>query len=95
MIVDAADPGTAKCRVLRFGKDQRIFDRNAGLIVVAVQHPSLELIASQSPFMHHLMVGMLVVVAAHPFVLEPLDELCLVETGLLAMLVHSTNSMPS
>ena len=74
MIVDAPDPGAPERRVLGLGHDDRVLDRNARLVVVAVQRPGREIVARQLPRVHQLVERVLIVVAARPFLAQARDE---------------------
>jgi len=63
VLVYAADPHAAKSRILGLGNDDRVLDRNAGLIVVAVEHPLLKLLAGELSLVHQHVVAVTVVVA--------------------------------
>ena len=64
IVIDyALAPGTAKDRIGSAGKNDRIFDRDDALVIVAIQSPSLELPSAEAAFMHHQVEGVLVVVA--------------------------------
>ena len=63
VVDDALAPGAAEDRVGTAGEDDRIFDRDDALIVVAVQRPGLELSAGELAFVHQQMKRMVVMVA--------------------------------
>ena len=64
VVIDhALAPGAAKDGIGAARENDRIFDRDDALIVVAVQGPSLQLSAAEAAFVHHQMKGMLVVIA--------------------------------
>ena len=65
-IHNALAPGTAKFRIVTAGKNNRVFNWDHTLIVVAVERPSLELAAAQLPFMHEQVKRMPVVIALLP-----------------------------
>src|SRR5207248_4202343 len=75
VIVDALDPHPAKSRIFGFGKDDRVLDGNAGLVIVAVLHPRLELFPGQLSLVHAHVEGMAVVVALLALAGEPGDKL--------------------
>src|SRR5258708_26756496 len=56
-------PGAPETRIRAARKDNRVFDRDDALVVVAVQGPGLQLSAAETPFMHHQVEWMLVVIA--------------------------------
>src|SRR5450432_41325 len=101
MIMDASHPRSAKCWILALGQDERVLDGNAGLIVVAVQYPSAELLAREPTLVHGNMKRVKVVVAGGPLLPQALDERLAVP-GLIARLAsvlrrrdHSAISIPS
>ena len=53
VIVDPTDPRSRKCRILRLGEDQRVFDRDARLIVVAIDDPRAQLRGRQLPLVSY------------------------------------------
>ena len=63
MIDDALAPGAAKRRIGAARQDDRIFDRDDALVVVAVQRPRLKLSAAEAAFVHQQMKRMLVMIA--------------------------------
>ncbi len=63
VIDDALAPSAAKGRIESAREDDRVFDGDDALVIVAVQGPSLELSASEVAFVHHQVEGMLVVIA--------------------------------
>src|SRR5215472_7966451 len=73
MVHNALTPGAAEFRILAAREDDRIFDRNPALIVVAIERPRLHLPAAQLSLVHHQMKRMLMVISffshgaqAHP-----------------------------
>ena len=78
----------------RLGEDERVLDGDARLVVVAVQHPGLQLRAGQLARVHALVERVLVVVAARP--LARAGAATNVIGGRAAALVaHSSSSRPS
>ena len=63
MIDDALAPGAAKGGILAAREDDGIFDRNAALVVIAVQGPGLQLPTAEAAFVHEQMEGMAMVIA--------------------------------
>ncbi|MNC94224.1 hypothetical protein D3C83_110290 [compost metagenome] len=72
--MNAADPHAAKRGVLGLGDDECVLDRNARLVVVAVEHPLLELGAGEPAFVHQRVVAVPVVIAGLAFAAQPVDE---------------------
>ena len=67
VIVDAPDPGAAKDGVVGFGEDERVFDGNAGLIVISIEHQPAELLPVELALVHHPMHHVSIVVAGGAF----------------------------
>ena len=64
IVIDhALAPGAAEDRVRTARQDDRIFDRDDALIVIAVQRPGLQLSAAELAFVHQQMKRMLVMIA--------------------------------
>ena len=63
MIDNAFPPARAETPDRRARKNDRVFDRNDRLVVIAVQRPGLQLPAAEFAFVHQQMKGMLVVIA--------------------------------
>ena len=64
MIDDALDPLLAHLALRAIGEDQRVFHRNIDLVVKAVRHPELQLVARQLAAVHPLIERMQMMVAA-------------------------------
>ena len=94
VIVDALDPHPAKGRILGLGKDDRVLDGNAALVIVPVLHPRLELFPGQLPLVHAHVEGMVVVVPLLALAGEPGDEVRAGER-LPHRAGHSVISIPS
>jgi hypothetical protein len=75
VIADALDPHAAEGRVLGLRQDEGVLDRHPRLIVVAVQHPLLQLQLGQLAVVHELVIAVMVVIARLPLATDPLDEL--------------------
>lgn len=73
------------------------FDRDAGLTIVPVANPCLELLAGEPAGVRALMERMMVVIASGPPAAQPIDELLFRQRGAqrIDRLVHSVISMPS
>src|ERR1700730_3602611 len=63
MVDHTLAPGAPESGIRAARKDDRVFDRDDALVVVAVQGPGLQLSAAETPFMHHQVEWMLVVIA--------------------------------
>src|SRR3954470_2652209 len=63
VVDDALDPAPALLPVGHVGEDRRVLDRNADLVVEAVQHPSLHLLSGAAAAVHGDVEGMVDVVA--------------------------------
>ena len=63
MIENPFAPGAAKGRVVALREQQSVLDRDAALIVVAIQRPGLQLASGQLAFVHPQMKGMAVMIA--------------------------------
>ena len=61
--------------VLGLGQDDRVLDGDPRLVVVAVQHPLLELQLGELPVVHQDVVAVVVVIAVLALAPDPLDEL--------------------
>ena len=75
VVLDPPDPRSAERGVLRLRQDDRVLDRDARLVVVAVQHPLLELEARQLPVVHEGVVAVVIVIAGLALAPQPLHEL--------------------
>src|SRR5262245_6130910 len=95
VIPDASNPHPPERRIFRLRQDDRVLDRHARLVVVAVQHPLLELELRELPVVHQDVIPVVVVVAVLALAADPLDELVAGERRPLAVLAHSLTSMPS
>lgn len=74
VIVNAVNPCSTKCLVFRFRQDERVLDRNPGLVIVAVEDPLLQLMASQAALVHQAMKRVPVVIATFSFHPKPGHE---------------------
>ena len=93
MVDDPLDPLLPHLALGAAREDQRVLDGNVDLIIEAIRHPELELVARQLATMHPLVEGMEVVIAALQDVAQPLDQ---IGTRLRADLhTHSSNSNAS
>src|SRR5260370_38851317 len=63
MVDHTLAPGAPETGIRAARKDNRVFDRDDALVVVAVQGPGLQLSAAETPFVHHQVEWMLVVIA--------------------------------
>src|SRR5262249_18084852 len=73
----------------------RVLDGDAGLVVVAVQHPLLELALGQLPVVHQDVIAVVVVVAGGSFPPEPLHQLVARERRPLGGAGHRVTARPS
>ena len=92
VVADAADPHAAEGRIFRLGQDDGVLDGDARLVVVAVQHPLLELELGQPALVHEHVVPMVIVVALLSLAADPGDELVARQRGPYR---HRVTSMPS
>src|SRR6266516_3472578 len=84
VVDDSLDPLLAHLALGTAREDQRILDRDVDLIIEAVRHPELQLLAGQLAPVHPLVEGMQVVVAAFQHAAQPTDQHA-----------HSSNSIAS
>lgn len=63
VIHDTLAPAPTKVRVVAAGKNDRVLDWNAALVIVAVQGPRLHLPAAQFTIVHHEVKRMLMVIS--------------------------------
>src|SRR5205814_6068559 len=61
VIANPTDPHPPEGRILRLAEDQRVLDRHARLVVVAIQHPLLELQTRQLAVVHQLVIAVVIV----------------------------------
>src|SRR5215469_1547515 len=71
VINDPLSPGAAKFRVGPARKNDRVFDRNDALVVIAVQGPGLQLPGSETSLMHPQVERVLMVIALRANRLQP------------------------
>src|SRR5207302_11283350 len=74
VVADPVDPHPPEGRVVGLGDDDRVLDGDARLVVVAVEHPLLELLLRELALVHEHVVAVVIVVTAGALALEPLDE---------------------
>src|SRR6266516_2592733 len=84
VVDDSLDPLLAHLALGTAREDQRILDGDVDLIIEAVRHPELQLLAGQLAPVHPLVEGMQVVVAALQHAAQPTDQHA-----------HSSNSIAS
>src|SRR5206468_1895658 len=84
VVVDAPDPRAAKRTVLALRKDDRVFDGDARLVVVAVAHPRADRVLRELAAVHREVKRVLVVVARRADRAEAFFEAA-----------HASTSMPS
>ena len=77
VIVDPADPHPAERRIVRLRHDDRVLDGNPRLVVVAVQHPLLELNLRQLAVVHEPVIAVVVVIPPLALAADPRDEVVL------------------
>src|SRR4029077_11680 len=93
MVDNALNPLLAHLALRAARQDQRVLHGNADLIVKAVCHPELQLVAGQLPAVHPLIEWMQVMVATLQHAAQPAHEVvCRTRRGGRA---HSSNSMAS
>src|SRR5215475_13390889 len=95
VILNTTEPDPPKGRVLGLRDDQGILDRNPRLVVVAIQHPLLQLDLRQIPLVHQLVIGMMVIVAGGAFARQPFHESFLRKGTSMLIAPHSLISIPS
>src|SRR5919108_1242256 len=95
VISNAADPHPPERGVVRLGQDDRVLDRHARLIVVAIEHPLLQLHPRELAVVHQMVIAVMIVVAVLALAPHPLDELVTWQRGPHGLLAHSRTSMPS
>src|SRR5262249_53637480 len=95
VIADAPDPHAPERRVLALRQDDGVLDGHARLVVVAVQHPLLQLHLRELPVVHEDVVAMVVVVAVLALPSDPLDDLVAGERGPRGVSTHIRPSKPS
>ena len=74
VIDDAFAPGAAEIGIFGARQDGGVFDRDAALIVVAIEGPGLKLAARELAFVHQKMKWVLVVIALFADGLKAGDE---------------------
>src|SRR2546426_5740275 len=92
-IYDALDPMLAHFTLGTARQNQGILDGDADLIIEAIRHPQLQLLARQLAAVHALVEGVEVVVAALQHGAQPADQL--VHRGRGQLHAHSSNSIAS
>ena len=95
VIVDALDPRPAEAGILRLGEDDRVLDGHAALIIVAIEHPLLQLCLGQVSIVHEHVERVPVVVAPLAFAPQPANELLAGEPVALVRLHHRVISILS
>jgi hypothetical protein len=63
MVENALAPDAAKCGIITLGEQERVFDRDATLVVVAIERPGLQLATGELAFVHAQMKRMTMMVA--------------------------------
>jgi len=95
VIADPTDPHAPEGGILRLAEDQSVLDRHPRLVVVAVEHPLLELQTRQLAVVHQLVIAVVVVVSALAFATHPVDELLARQQRARRSVAHSRSSIPS
>src|SRR5262249_19027638 len=73
----------------------RVLDRDARLVVVAVEDPLLELELRQLPLVHQHVIAVMIVVAMLALAAQPVDELLTRQGRSHLGAAHRATSMPS
>src|SRR5207245_1528253 len=93
VVDDALDPMLAHFTLGTARQDQGVLDGDADLIIEAVRHPQLQLLARQLAAVHPLVEGVEAVVAALQHGAQPADQVAHRRRGQLH--AHSSNSIAS
>src|SRR2546427_6465825 len=75
VIANPTDPHAPEGGILRLRQDQGVLDRHPRLVVVAVEHPLLQLQTRQLAVVHQVVIAVMIVVAALALATHPVDEL--------------------
>src|SRR5580704_3918164 len=81
VIDDSFAPGAAEIGIFATRENGRIFNRDAALIVVAIERPSLELAASELAFVHSQVERMAMVIAFFADLAEARGEIAISGRG--------------
>jgi hypothetical protein len=91
VVVDSPYPRSPERRILRFRDQDRVFDGDARLVVIAILHPALDLLLRELALVHLQVERMAIVVARAALLAQPLHER-LVRQDLFR---HASISIPS
>src|SRR3989475_11643139 len=75
VIPNPTGPHAPEGGILRLRQDQGVLDRHPRLVVVAVEHPLLQLQTRQLAVVHQVVIAVMIVVAALALATHPVDEL--------------------
>src|SRR5215471_18599050 len=94
MIDNPFAPSAPKCRISSTREDDGILDRDDRLIVIPVQSPGLKLTTAKSPFVHHQMERMLMVISLFPHRSQRRAQL-IERQQCVRLFIYSSNCHPS
>src|SRR2546426_4454103 len=95
VIANPTDPHAPEGGILRLRQDQGVLDRHPRLVVVAVEHPLLQLQTRQLAVVHQVVIAVMIVVAALALATHPVDELLARQRRARRWVAHSRTSIPS
>src|SRR2546426_5952419 len=95
VIANPTDPHAPEGGILRLRQDQGVLDRHPRLVVVAVEHPLLQLQTRQLAVVHQVVIAVMIVVAALALATHPVDELLARQRRARRTVAHSPPPTPA